>query len=129
MRQRLTSDDFFTGLFSALALKGCRTLTIRSQRFDRAIAGIVDALMTRAPAQGIDVRFRVRLHPVHGDSETIRDSITLAAQRDLISLDNPEYQDVRLKVTPEDANAFLAQLPGGVELFGQIADEFLHSYS
>lgn len=129
MSQRMTADDFFTGLLSALALKGYRTLTLRSERFDRAIAHIVESLMKQAETKDIDVRFRVRLHPVHGDSSTIRDSITQAAQRDLISLDNPEYQDVRLKISAEDASVFLSSLPGGEVLFGSLADEFLQTYA
>ena len=128
MEQSLTSDDFFTGLFSALALKGHSTISLRLERFDSAVAKVFEALRGAAAERKIALRFRVRLHPVHGDSPTIRDSITNAAQRDLISLDNPEYQDIRLKIADEDARVYLKGLPGGQDLFDKLADEFLQQY-
>jgi hypothetical protein len=128
MAQRMTSDDFFTGLFAALALRGHHVLTLRAERFDQAIESIVDELMKKARANDIDVRFRVRLHPIHGDSQTVRDALASAAQRDLISFDNPEYQDIRLRIGANDAKAFLDTLPGGVPLFDDLAIKFLRSY-
>ncbi len=129
MAQRLTSDDFFTGLFAALAMKGHRVLTLRGERFDQAIEQVTRELLARAENDEIDVRFRVRLHPIHGDSQTVRDALASAAQRELISFDNPEYQDIRLKIGPCDAKAFLQGLPGGEVLFGALAEKFLTTYA
>lgn len=128
MAERLTADDFFTGLFAALALRGRSALTLRSTRFDEAVAAIYDNLREHAKEVGVDVRFRILLHPLYGDSTTIRDSITRAAQRDIISLDNPEFQDIRLKLNKESAELFLAKLPVNPQLYIDMADRFLNSY-
>lgn len=128
MAERLTADDFFTGLFAALALKGRSMLTLRSTSFDEAVDSVYRDLRDRAEDVGVDVRFRIFLHPLYGDSTTIRDSITRAAQRDLISLANPEYQDIHLKLNQESAELFLASLPVGPELYLGLADRFLASY-
>jgi light-regulated signal transduction histidine kinase (bacteriophytochrome) len=128
MSERLSADDFFTGLFAALALKGKSAFTLRSTRFDEAVAEAYRELREQASDSGVDVRFRIRLHPLYGDSTTIRDSLTRAAQRDLISFDNPEYQDVRLKLSSESAELFLEGLPLRRELYLHLADRFLAFY-
>ncbi|HYR61008.1 MAG TPA: hypothetical protein VEM37_06585, partial [Nitrospiraceae bacterium] len=88
-------------------------------------AFVFQKLTKLSSEKSIDVRFRIRLHPIHGDSATVRDSITNAAQRDLISLDNPEYQDMRIKIGKQDADKMLSTIPGGKELFDILSEEFL----
>jgi hypothetical protein len=128
MAEKLSADDFFTGLLAALRLKGHTSISIRGDRFDQALAAVFQALQDAAPAQDLDIRFRIRLHPVHGDSSTVRDSLYQAVQRNLISLDNPEYQDIRLKLTPAEAHAVLLELPGGDKFYADLADRFLEQY-
>ncbi len=128
MTQRLTSADFFTGLCAALALRGYETISLRDERFGKATANVFQGLMSRAEQEGLDIRFRIRLHPIHGDSIVVRDAILHAAQRSMISLDNPHCEDIRLKVTHDGAEAILQSLPGGKQLFMGLADEFLRFY-
>jgi hypothetical protein len=127
MNKRITADDFFTGLFAALALRGLTTLSLRDDAFDKAVARTFNKLQRMADEEGLNIRFRIRLHPLHGDSAIVRDSITNAVKRDLISLDNPVYQDIRLKLNPSEAEQYLSELPGGAPLFRQLVEEFLHS--
>ena len=128
MKNRISATDFFTGLFAAFALKGTTTVSIHEQRFDRALAHVFETLMKQADEEGLDIRFRVRLHPIHGDSIAVRDSIYSLAQRDIVSLDNPEFQDIRVKIGPQEAEALLGMLPGGKQLFLPLADDFLSYY-
>src|SRR4051794_28362718 len=101
---KVTADDFFAGLFAALIEKGQKTLSIRVDRFDPAIASVFGSLQEQAGKHGdLTIRFRVRPHPVHGDSMTVRNALAAAAQRDIISFDNPEYQDIRIKLSVDDA--------------------------
>jgi len=125
MTQKLTADDFFTGLFASLKLRGVQTFSLRNDKFDSVLAFVFQKLTKLSSEKSIDVRFRIRLHPIHGDSATVRDSITNAAQRDLISLDNPEYQDMRIKIGKQDADKMLSTIPGGKELFDILSEEFL----
>jgi light-regulated signal transduction histidine kinase (bacteriophytochrome) len=126
--KRLTADDFFTGLFAALALKGEGSFSLRRTRFDEAVEKVYTDLVAHAPENDLEVRFRIYLHPVYGDSATIRDSVTRAAQRDIISFRNPEYQDIDLKLNRESAGLFLARLPASAGFFSALADRFLSSY-
>jgi hypothetical protein len=128
MALRLTADDFFTGLFSALALKDWSVISLRGDRFDAAVARVFSVLERIAKKDGYDLRFRVRLHPLHSDSSTVRDSVTSAVKRDLISLDNPVFQDIRLKMTKTEARGYLSTLPGGEVLFSGLADEFSQEF-
>ena len=125
MAERINADDFFTGLFAALRLKGCETFSLRNDQFDSALFSVFQKLYKIANERSLDVRFRIRPHPIHGDSATVRDCITNAAQRDLISLDNPEYQDIRIKIGEEDATQMLSLIPGGKELFDILSQEIL----
>lgn len=128
MTERLTADDFLTGVFSALSLKEWRTISLKQDRFDNALAHVFETLKAVASERGVELRFRIKLHRIHGDSQTIRDAITSAVQRDLISLDNPEFQNVRLKIVKNEAEDYLDSVPGGQELFMQLADEFVSQY-
>jgi hypothetical protein len=124
---RVTEGDFFTGLFAALTLRGSSVISVREQRLERALAPVFEEFMKRATSENLDVRFRIRLHPFHQDSITVRNAICHAAQRDLIGFDNPEYQEIRLKLTKDEAERILATLPTK-ELFLTAADKFIDSY-
>ena len=126
--RRITADDFFSGLFAALALKGYKTISLRNERFDKALAVLFQELLDRAQQEDLDVRFRIREHPIHGDSTTVRRGISDAAQRGVISLDNPEYQDIRIKLDEYRASRILETVPGGAAMFSKLADSFVHQY-
>lgn len=127
MATRLSFDNFFIGLLAGLVYRGRRAVSIRGDEFDRTIARVVEELARR---HGDEVELRFRLHPhyVHGYSSTVRDAIAAATQADLISLDNPEYQDMRFKIDRDDAEDILGDLPLSREIYLELADEFLRAY-
>ena len=126
---KLTADDFFTGLFAALARTGLPGLSIREARFDKSMAGVFDKLRESAPERDLDIRFRIRLHKFHDDSIATRNGVYSAAQSGLISLENPEYQDIRFKINESEADELLKKVPGGKELYSELAEEFLLRYN
>jgi hypothetical protein len=126
---KVTEDDFFLGLFAALVSKGQTSISIRDDHFDKSVAEVFNKLLESSSKWGLDIRFRIRLHKFHDDSILIRNAVYSAAQRGLISLDNPEYQDIRFKIKPEQANQILQSVPGGKELFSELADDFLRQYN
>jgi hypothetical protein len=129
MSSRITADDFFAGLFAALARRGETSFSIRVDQFDPVIKGVYDDLETRAGDEGVQLRFRIQPHPVHKDSLTVQGALARAAQRDLISFDNPEYQDIRIKLAPEEAEKILRGLPGRPGLYEGLAERFVCAYS
>jgi hypothetical protein len=124
----LTADDFFTGFFASLAVKRYETVSRADQTFDRALAEAFNNFRETAEKEHIQVAFRIRLHPIHCDSIAVRDGIAMAVRRDLISLDNPVYQTIRVKLSKDEGDKILQELPGGENLFGQLVDTFLQYY-
>lgn len=123
--QVMTVDNFLTGLVSVCALEGIKALTLRGQDFFEAMEAAYAVIDEAATAEGIEVRFAVFLDPIYGDSPVIREAISMAVTRKLVSLDNPEYQEMRIKFGQEEARLLLASLPGSIELYKQAAGAFL----
>jgi len=128
MADLMTADDFFTGLFAALAVKGRTVLSLRGDEFEAAVAGTFEKLEGMSSPDKMELDFSILLHPIYQDSMTVRDSLYNAAQRGLISLDNPEYQDIRFKFSKDEARTLLDDVPGGRDLFLCLADDFIGQY-
>ena len=129
-RVRITLDDFMTGLLSGLAAEGIHVVTITDTDFYEAVVAVFGDLEQWAADQGnVDVRFWLMVDELHGDSPDIRDSITSAQQRRLISLDNPTFENMRMKLsTPQEAAPYLESLPGGPDLYLRLAARFKKLY-
>lgn len=128
-RQYVTLDDFMTGLLAGLAVEGIKRISIRGSAFYAATEAAYRKMREGIPDRDLYLRFRMSRSPVYGDSAEIRAGITKAVQRDLISLDNPVYLDMTLKVTADDGPAYLDSLPGGPELYREAARAFLDAYA
>jgi hypothetical protein len=124
----LSADDFFTGFFAALAARGAQTVARRGPDFDRSLASAFTIFRDASRALGLSVTFYVRPHPVYQDSITVRDGIASAVRRGLISLDNPTFQRIRLKINPDEGRSILEDMPGGGELYVRLASNFLSEY-
>ena len=74
---------------------------------------------------GADRLLAERLHPIHQDSTQVQQALYEAAQRDLISLDNPEFQKVRLKIAPGEAQQYLDGLPGEPAMYRRLAERLM----
>jgi|ERR1051325_7054276 hypothetical protein len=120
--------DFVTGLFAALAKRGVTSLSLRNQRLSIALQEAFARLEKETAGQSLKLKFCIRAHPIHGTDPELEDELTEAAKRDLISLDNPEYQDLRLKVNPSEAEKYLASVPGSPSLYLGLADTFMDAY-
>ena len=79
--------------------------------------------------EDVDLRFRIKPHPIHRDSLTVQGALARAAQRDLISFDNPEYQDIQIKLGGEEAHEILKGLPGKPGLYDRLAENFVSGYT
>jgi len=122
MAECMSADDFFTGLFAALAMQGFITLSARTDDLDPAIKQVFDNLRRRATAEELNLRFRIKPHPLHKDSLTIQSALVRAAQRDLICFGN---QNIHIKLSRAEAVRVLECLPGGRRLYESLADEFV----
>lgn len=124
----VTIDDFMTGLIAGLAAQDVRVVSIRDNLFYKAVVDAFDQFRELAAAAGVQPRFVLRLNKIYGDSPAVRDALTRAVQRDLVSLDNPEYQDMRLKLGKSDSATYLDKIAGGRILYSEVARRFLDAY-
>jgi hypothetical protein len=124
----INENDFFAGMMAALKLQGFDAISLRGGRFDAAMASAADRLRAIAPERGLEMEFRIKPHPVHGSSATLRASISAAVQADIVGLQNPEYQDLQLKIDDGEARRMLQWLPGSEALYKELAEEFDRAY-
>lgn len=125
---RITANDFFLGLFSALKMHGQSAFSIRADRFDATIKDLYDEADQLPGGDRVDLGFRIRPHEIYGDSRTVRKALTSAAQRRVISFDNPEYLDIRIQLDQMDAERKLRRLNAPDGFFESLAEEFLRVY-
>jgi hypothetical protein len=128
MERSLTISDFMTGLLAALSLQGVTSLNLRNKQLDRAMAKLFSDIKRQAEEQGFPLRFRICLHPLHNDSIVVRKAIYDAAQRNLVSLDNPVYEVARFKISQQDADHYLNNVVGTSDMYKQLARKFVEYY-
>ena len=100
-------------------------------RLDQAMAVAYRHLLARPDLDDeIDVEFEVRPDQHFGDSPTIRSAINVAVADRRTRRINPSFRlvDSTLVVEPDAADQFLRRLPGGSELYEELADTFLKAY-
>ena len=126
--ERVSLNDFFTGLLAGLAHERVQTISIEGPSFYKAVVDVFQRLEAQAEDRHLNLRFWLTQDETHQDSPDVRDGITSAVQRRLISLDNPTYQRMRLKIDADEANDYLEDVPGGKELFLELAAAFKDEY-
>jgi hypothetical protein len=117
-----------TGLFAAIAKRGVTSISIRSDLIDESVKASYDRLLERAPELGLNIRFAVRQNS-SGESSTVHEAIASAGLRNIISIDNPEFQHIRLQPTKLEQIINLDELPGGASLYYDLAEAFLSHYN
>lgn len=125
----LTENDFFQGLVASLAIRGVQKISIRTENFDPVLLAVFERLEERATEFDIEPDFDIIPDSIHGDSQTVRDILASAAADGLVSFDNPEYQDVEIKIGPHSGRVLLSRSLAPLnDLFEDLADVFLETY-
>ena len=88
----------------------------------------LEVIPNAADEHHLDAMFYVTAHPIHGDSLDVQDALFDAAQKGLISRDNPIFQKVRLRIRPEQVSFLLRNLPGDEGFYLSLAQELLSRY-
>src|ERR1700677_4855230 len=117
-----------TGLFAAIRKRGVTSISIRSDLIDESVKASYDRLVERAPELGLNIRFAVQQNS-SGESSTVHEAIASAGLRNIISIDNPEFQHIRLQPRKLEQIINLDDLPGGAALYFDLADTFLSHYN
>lgn len=125
---RITLNDFMTGFLAALAARRVSVVSIRDTEFYAAVVSTFNELERAAEDRNLRLKFWLTQDTTHGDAPEVREGITKAVQRDLVSLDNPTYTQMRLKITESDAQRYLDSVPGDADLYLNLADVFMRAY-
>lgn len=126
----LTVDDFVSGLLAALVRRRVKAVSTRGDVFYEAVAAGYERLLKtvdESDSLTVSLDFAVYLDPLYRDSPVIGEAITAAVQRNMISRDNPEFVDFRMKFGPSEADRILASLPGDPAWYDSAAAAFLAS--
>jgi hypothetical protein len=128
VQTRLHLTDIVDGLVAVFALKGIRSISAADDRIDQSMQQIFPSIERLAEERGLEVLFRIHLHPFHGDSPAVQNALFSTTQMGFITWDSPGKRDMRIKITSESAEALLNQLPGGKQMYEVLAEEFLNCY-
>lgn len=129
----MTADDLLAGILAELRLRDSISdtivLPVSGTRLDSSLRHVFSVLEELADDFQVELGFRIRPHRVHGDSTTVRDAISVLVQSRLASLDNPQYQHLRVNLSEQEADRLLNSLPGGPPLYRRLATEFLQAFA
>lgn len=117
-----------TGFLAALAARRVSVVSIRDTEFYAAVVHTFNELERVADQRNLRLKFWLTQDATHGDAPEVREGITKAVQRDLVSLDNPTYTQMRLKITASDAQRYLNRVPGDADMYLSLADVFMREY-
>lgn len=126
---RVSSADFFTGFLAGLAVSDVKTFRADSVRFDQAVVQAYREMFEPAVAvQGLRLSFHLSCHELYGDSPGVRQGLSAATQRGLLTWDSPFFTTGRMRIIPETAHNYLTSVPGENAAYISTADYFLNLY-
>lgn len=124
MARLVTSDQFVAGIVAVLALKHRRhfwlTDTELDERFEKAFSDLVEA------EQDYDLQsnFSFFVDPYHGDSVCLRETLTAAKEKELVSFNNPTLRTFDVKLTEERAEYYLSRSPLPRDLLERMVESY-----
>lgn len=121
MATLITADDFFLAVIADLRLRNVETLAINSdldQKFEKAY----EEFSKGEKAGDYFTNFSFKTNPAHGDSKQFRETMYAARFNDIISLDNPTFFRLRIKLSEEEAKRFVSAFPQR-DLIGKVVSD------
>lgn len=131
IKTSMNEVDFVEGILTVAALRGHLTFSVAESRLDRAMAVAYRRLQELlADDDMVEIEFEVQPDQIFGDSPTVRGAINVAVADRHTRRINPTFRlvETTLVIEPEAADVFLRRLPGGPELYHELANTFLDSY-
>lgn len=128
MSSTMTAVDFLTGILAGAALRGETALDLGDTQVDQALAAAYDELLEREEVEDLDIDFQIIPDRMHGDSTVVQDAITAAIQSRLAGRVNPRFQRVQITIDKSWAQTLTEELPGGRQLYIDLAATFLAEY-
>jgi hypothetical protein len=105
----VTSDEFVIGLLCELALHDVRQITLADTLTDERFESAYEDLVSRMDELKVCPDFSLTTNPYHGDSSTLRETLYAIRERGVVSINNPSFKTIELKVTESDAQHMLGR--------------------
>ena len=114
-------SDFMRGLMAALALRGIKVLPNEEVSLSKAFSRAYQKLEQE---NQFNIRFRIKLNPIHQDSLAAIDGLYHLAKMKVISSDS---EFIYLKIQGEEALSLFNSIPGDKEMYDRLTVSFLRS--
>lgn len=101
MELLITADDFFLAAVAILKKNAVNVLPLNDE-LDQKFAELYSSVFNDNEKEAIPV-FNIRVDEVHGNSRGFRETMYAARFNNIISLENPSFHRMTIKITGEDA--------------------------
>ncbi len=126
--QNIYMSDLVTGVVASLGLKGREAISSDERRLSFAFEKTFEHLRQNAERYGVNPRFRVIRHYIHGTSEVVSEGILDAMQRGMLRTSVPSDGLMRLTIAvKEDPFLWIRHLPGDTQMYDELSRVFWES--
>jgi hypothetical protein len=123
----VTATEFVTDILCELSLREMGEIrlvdTMEDERFEQAY----ELLREKRSSLNIALDFSLTTNPYHGDSSTLREAIYGLRERGIVSINNPSFKTVEVKVDRADASYYLKKSSIPPDVISDIVDRVFPS--
>lgn len=123
MVRLVTSDQFVAGIVAVLALKGRTHFNLSDTELDSKFQSAFEDLVNAEGGYQLRPNFSFYVDPYHGDSVCLRDTLSAARDKKLVSYNNPTFHTFDVELTVERAEQYLSRNPLPREFLEKVVDE------
>jgi hypothetical protein len=123
MPARITSDEFVAGIVAMLALRDQRHFVMSDTELDGRFQKAFETLVDSQAEYGIQPSFSFYVDPYHGDSVCLRETLTAAREKELVTFNNPTLRTFDVKLSDARAERYLDRNPMPRRFFEQVVEQ------
>lgn len=120
----VTADQFVAGLLSILALRNQKSFLLKDSELDQRFENAFEDLVAKEGSLGVTADFTFYIDPLHGDSVSLRETLLAAREKELISINNPTFHTMEIKLDESRARRYLAKGPLPENFLNEVVDKY-----
>lgn len=122
MATLVTSDQFVAGIVAMLALKNRTHFWLTDTELDGCFEKAFSDLIEAEDRYDIRPNFSFYVDPYHGDSVCLRETLTAAKEKELVSFNNPTFRTFDVRLSADRAQRYIDRSPVPRELLEQMVE-------
>ncbi len=115
MAHLITADDLFAAIVSVLRKQGVTTLKL-TPKLDEKFEEVYTSFRAQCPQDEVLFNFSFKRNRIHGDSSKLRETLYAARHNNIVSLENPSFKPVTIKVSDTAADSYIRSIPHADDL-------------